>query len=456
VAEYLNLYIVGGWRPAGKGAPREFRCPADGRLVAMGAEGSTADMHAAIAAAREAFDTGPRPERQRADVLRRTAGIGGTEAGHVVDADKVDAISGPVREPVGVCRLITPSNYPLLQPIRQDAPALLAGNTVVLKPSELTPSTAALPMRALEETGLPAGVANLILGAGPTAGVPLSEHPDVDMASFTGGVPSGTRVIAPAAPAVKRVALEFGGKNPNGVFADANFETAVDFALTAVFLHSGQVFGRRPAHHRRAVIARSVRRRGCRTRRADHARRAIRSGRRYRPTDLGRPRDKFKAYVDAGLAEGAVLRCGGRRPEDAHLRDGSFYPRTVLDGFHSGMSATQDESFGPVLAVETFTDEDEAVRLPNHTVYGLAEAVWTRDTRKAQRVANRLRHGTLWINDYHPTCRGGMKRSGHGRELGRVLDEYGEIKHIWQNANPRPERWFRGATAFRSTDSPRS
>ena len=235
MAEHLNLYIMGRWRPAGKGARHELRCPADGRLVAMGAEGSTEDMHAAIPAAREAFDTGPWPERERADVLRRTAdlidrdrkdfsraealdtgkrmieaendmddvvacpryyaGIGGTEAGRVVDTDKVDAISGPVYEPVGVCGLITPWNYPLLQAIWKVAPALLAGNTVVLTPSELTPSTAALLMRALEEAGLPAGVANLVLGAGPTAGAPLSEHPDVDMVSFTGGVPSGTRVM---------------------------------------------------------------------------------------------------------------------------------------------------------------------------------------------------------------------------------------------------------------------
>jgi betaine-aldehyde dehydrogenase len=487
VAEHLNLYIMGRWRPAGKGAPHELRCPADGRLVAMGADGSTEDMHAAIPAAREAFDTGLWPERERADVLRRTAdlidrdrkdfsraealdtgkrtieaeyelddvvacpryyaAIGGTEAGRVVDTDKVDAISGPVYEPVGVCGLITPWNYPLLQAIWKVAPALLAGNTVVLTPSELTPSTAALLMRALEEAGLPAGVANLVLGAGPTAGAPLSEHPDVDMVSFTGGVPSDTSVMASAAKTVKRVALEFGGKNPNVVFGDADFETAVDFALTAVFLHSGQVFGRRPAH-RRAVIARSVRRRGCRTRRADRARRTIRPGRRDRPADLGRPRDEVEAYVAAGLAEGAVLRCGGRRPEDAPLRDGLFYPSTVLDGCHSDISAAHEESFDPVLTVETFTDEDEAARLGNDTVYGLGRRGVAPRRRQGPARREPAWRGTICINDYHPYLPqaewGGMKRSGNGRELGRVgLDEYREIKHIWQNPNPRPERWFR-------------
>ena len=504
MAEHLNLYITGGWRPAGDGARRELRCPADGRLVATAAEGSTEDIHAAIAAAREAFDIGPWPERERADVLRRTAdlidhdrkdfsraealdtgermikaeydmddvvaclryyaGIGGTEAGRVVDTDKVDAISGPVYPPVGVCGLITPWNYPLLQAIWKVAPALLAGNTVVLKPSELTPSTAALRMRALEEAGLPAGVANLVLGAGPTAGAPLSEHPDVDMVLFTGGVPSGTRVMAAAAPTVKWFALELGGKNPNVVFADADFETAVNFALTAVFLHSVQVSSagarlivEQSLHHRFVdeVVARAER---------------ITLDGPFDPDAETGPlisaahRDKVEAYVAAGLAEGAVLRCGGRRPEDAHLRDGFFYPPTVLDDCHSGMSVTQEESFGPVLTVETFTDEDEAVRLAKDTAYRLAGAVWTQDAGKAQRVANRLRHGTVWINDYHPYVPqvkwGGMKRSGNGRELSRVgLDEYREIKHIWQNTNPRPEHWFPGKTpaptAFRSTDSPR-
>ena len=176
-------------------------------------------------------------------------------------------------------------------------------------------------------------------------------------------------------------------------------------------------------------------------------------------------RDKVEAYVAAGSAEGAVLRCGGRRPEDAHLRDGFFYPPPVLDGCHSAICVAQEESFGPVLTVETFTDEDEAVRLANDTVYGLAGAVWTRDAGHGQRVAHRLRHGAVWINDFHPYLPqaewGGMKRSGNGRELGRVgLDEYCEIKHIWQNTNPRLERRFPGIiprrSAFRSTDSPRS
>jgi betaine-aldehyde dehydrogenase len=489
--EHSNLYIAGHWRPAGDGARREIRCPADGQLVTAAAEATAQDTHAAISAARNAFDHGTwphTPETQRAQVLLRTAelierdrkefaraealdtgkrlveaeydmddvaacmryyaGVGGADSGRVVDTGRTDAISRLVYEPVGVCALITPWNYPLLQAIWKIAPALLAGNTVILKPSELTPSTAVLLMRSFEQAGLPPGVANLVLGSGPVAGTPLAEHPDVDMVSFTGGVESGTRVMAAAAATVKRVALELGGKNPNVVFADADFDTAVDYALTAVFLHSGQVC----SAGARLIVEQSL-----------HDRFVDEIVRRAERITLGGPfdpdaetgplisaahRDKVEAYVAAGLAEGAVLRCGGARPQQPHLRNGYFYLPTVLDRCHSEMSVTQRESFGPVLTVETFTDEDDAVRIANDTVYGLAGAVWTTDGGRAQRVARRLRHGTVWINDYHPYVPqaewGGMKRSGNGRELGRAgLDEFREIKHIWHNIDPRPQRWFR-------------
>ncbi|MFK4225167.1 aldehyde dehydrogenase family protein [Streptomyces sp. NPDC019890] len=489
-----TIHVGGEWRAAASGAAREIIDPADATVFAVVAEGGAEDVDAAVAAARTAFDQGewPRtPVAERAALLRRAAdllqrnreALGVLESrdagktveegridvdcvsdafryfadlvmhesgGRVVDAGSPEIHSVVVHEPVGVCALITPWNYPLLQASWKIAPALAAGNTFVIKPSEITPLTTVELIQLLEEAGLPAGVANIVTGAGDPVGARLAEHPDVDLVSFTGGLTSGTKVMRAAADSVKKVALELGGKNPNVVFADAcesdaGFDTAVDQALNAAFIHSGQVC----SAGSRLIIEESLRERFV----AELARRAekIRLG---RGTDDGvecgplvsaQQLARTESFVASALAEGAVLRAGGHRPEG----DGYFYRPTVLDQCHRSMRVVREEIFGPVLTVETFRTEDEAVALANDTEYGLAGAVWTADPGRARRVAGRLRHGTVWINDFHPYLPqaewGGFGKSGIGRELGPAgLAEYREAKHVYQNLDPRPVRWFAG------------
>ena len=485
-----NLYIDGKWVQAAEGGTREIVNPASGTVAAVVDEAGPADATAAVAAARVAFDAGPWPhtpvaeraallnriadllERDRDEIARiETVDTGKTlreshididdvvsvfryyaqlvavESDRLVDVGNPAVVSRIVREPIGVCVLIAPWNYPLLQIAWKIAPALAAGCTMVAKPSEVTPLSTIALVRLAEEAGVPAGVLNLIQGSGAAVGAALTDTDDVDLISFTGGASTGTAIARAAAPHATRVALELGGKNPHIVFADADWHIAVDQVLTGVFMHSGQVC----SSGTRLIVEESIAEAFV----AELAARAqqIRFGDGLDPRSQTGPlvsqahRDKVEAYVALALSEGAELVTGGQRPTDPQLADGSFYPPTIFDGCDRTMRIVQEETFGPILTVERFSTEEEAIELGNDTSYGLAAGVRTSDTARAERVARALRHGTVWINDfgyYTPAAEwGGFKKSGNGRELGPTgLHEYQEIKHIWNNTSPTEAGWF--------------
>lgn len=487
-----DLYIGGRWRHASDLGTREIVNPADGTLAAVVDEATPDDARDAVAAARAAFDDGAWPatpvgERAAlldrvADMLQRdkealsrleTEDTGKTLAESRIDIDDVTSvfryyarlvavesdrvidvgdpavISRVVREPIGVCVLIAPWNYPLLQMSWKIAPALAAGCTMVAKPSEVTPLSTIAFVHLLEEAGVPPSVVNLVQGSGAVLGEALTANPAVDFISFTGGLATGTVISRAAAANVTKVAVELDGKNPHIVFADADFDTAVDHVLTGVFLHSGQVC----SAGTRLIVEASI---------ADDfvaalAGRAerIRIGPGMDPASETGPlvseehRRKVEAHVAQGLAEGARLVTGGSRPSDPLLAEGSFYLPTIFDGCDRSMRIVQEETFGPILTVERFADEAEAIRLGNDTEYGLAAGVRTSDPARGERVVRALRHGTVWLNDfgYYTAAAewGGFGKSGNGRELGPTgLAEYQETKHIWHNTAPTPAGWFKG------------
>jgi betaine-aldehyde dehydrogenase len=485
-----DLFIDGSWRDATDGRRDDVVNPFDGSLITTVAAGGAQDTEAAIQAARRAFDYGPwprKPAAERAEVLLRVADLlvrdkediartetldtGKTLVESRIDVDDVTSVfryyadlvtelaprqvttgsdtttSRIDLEPVGVCGLIAPWNYPLLQASWKIAPALVAGNTIVVKPSEVTPLTTIMLFRLLAEAGLPAGVANLVLGTGPAAGAPLAEHPGVDLVSFTGSLATGQWIMRAAAATVKKVCLELGGKNPNIVFADADLDVALDYALGAVFLHSGQVC----SAGTRLLVQDTVYD-GFVTelaRRADAVRlgNGLDADTESGPLVSAAHLAKVEHYGRLGVEEGARLLAGGHRPDDPALASGFFYRPTVFADCTRDMTVVRDETFGPIVTAERFAGEDEAIALGNDTDYGLAGGVWTQDAERGERVARGLRHGTVWINDFGPYLAaaewGGFKRSGIGRELGPSgLHEYCEAKHVYRNHKPVEQGWF--------------
>ncbi|ENI5452100.1 betaine-aldehyde dehydrogenase [Staphylococcus pseudintermedius] len=483
-------YIDGEWVESSNKATREIINPYNQEVILEVAEGTEADVERAILAARRAFDEGHyanetgemkgQKVRAIADKIKENreelayletldtgktyeeslvdmddihnvfmyfAGLADKDGGELINSPIENTESKVVKEPIGVVTQITPWNYPLLQASWKIAPALATGCSLVMKPSEITPLTTIRVFELMEEVGFPKGVINLVLGAGSEIGDVLSSHPEVDLVSFTGGIKTGKHIMKKAADHVTNIALELGGKNPNIIFDDADFDLAVDQALNGGFFHAGQVC----SAGSRIIVHNSIKDKFEKA--LIDAVKKIRLGNGFdKSTELGplisaEHRAKVENYMKVAKEDGATIAVGGQRPEREDLQNGFFFEPTVITNCDTSMRIVQEEVFGPVVTVEGFETEEEAIRLANDSIYGLAGGVFTKDIGKAQRVASKMRMGTVWINDFHPYFAqapwGGYKQSGIGRELGHQgLEEYLETKHILMNTNPEPVKWF--------------
>jgi aldehyde dehydrogenase (NAD+) len=356
--------------------------------------------------------------------------------GAVIPTDKPDTFNYTRYEPLGVVAAIVPWNSPLLLLAWKLAPALAAGNTVVVKPSEYTSASTLEFMRLIEEAGFPPGVVNVVTGFGPEAGAPLIEHPLVAKVAFTGSDLTGQKVYEAAARGMKRVSLELGGKSPNIVFDDAEIENAIKGVISGIFAATGQTC----IAGSRLLVQRSIHREFA-ERLVAFAKTARMGNPMDRDTQIGpvtnRPQyEKILSYIDIAKSEGAVAVLGGAKATRPECGDGWFVEPTIFDGVHNKMRIAQEEVFGPVLAIIPFEDEEDAIAIANDTMYGLAAGVWTQSMRRALMMAERLQAGTVWINTYRAVSYlspfGGYKRSGIGRESGQeAIHEYLQVKSVW-------------------------
>ncbi|NKY48858.1 aldehyde dehydrogenase [Nocardia vermiculata] len=476
--ESYMMLIDGAWRTASDSATFASINPFDSRAWAYVPAATSDDVNEAVGAARRAFETGPWSRStpvERATLLRRLgdlikadaeelariqvlengklirevggqtnalanhcyffAGVAESPLGETLACSVPNMQAFTVREPIGVVAAITPWNSPLALLLWKLCPALAAGNTVVVKPSEVTPVSTLALARLFQEAGFPDGVVNVVTGAGPV-GAALSSHPGVDKIAFTGSTAVGKKIAMTAAQRLARVSLELGGKSPNIVFPDADLPVAINGVIAGIFAATGQtcMAGSRVLVHT-DIYDEFVRMLAERTEQ-------IKLGNPLDPeTEMGTVAcraqyEKVLSYIEVAKSEGARLVTGGTRPNNPEFADGLFVRPTIFSDVTNDMRIAREEVFGPVAVVIRFDDENDAVSIANDTAFGLAAGVWTHNIALAHRMIRRLRVGTVWINNYRKTNYvapfGGFKESGIGRENGaHAIEEYTEVKTAW-------------------------
>lgn len=485
-----QLYIGGEWVDSCSSALIPVINPSTEQVFDYVAAANEEDIDAAVRAARDAFDNGPWPRMkgaERAVILRQiAAGINERKeelaqlevrdngkpypeavwdiedaagtfsfyadlAEGLDDADEVVTLaderfsSKAVKEPLGVAAAIIPWNFPLLMAAWKVAPALAAGCSMVLKPSEVTPLTALVLADIVNQVPLPPGVLNIVTGYGADAGRALSEHPGVDKLAFTGSVPTGSTIMRAAAKEIKNISLELGGKSPFIVFADSDIEAAVEWIMFGIFWNQGQVCSATS----RVLVEEAIYPQLL-ARLVEEANKITlgpgdEDGVLLGPLVNESQHAKVLAAIEKGVAEGATIACGGKRPDA--LTTGYYLQPTVLVDMPEDSWVWQEEIFGPVVCVKPFSAEADAVRMANNSRFGLAAAVMSRDSARTERVAAQLRAGIIWINCSQPTFTeapwGGYKQSGIGRELGYWgLNNYLETKQITTYCSDEPWGWY--------------
>lgn len=401
----------------------------------------------------ESLDTGHPLKDCRFLDVPRTAGcfryFGGMADKFQGDVVPVEAgfLNYLLREPVGVVGQIVPWNFPLMFTSWKMAPALAAGNTVVMKPAEITPLTALKIAELMSEAGMPDGVVNIVPGLGATAGQAIADHPRIAKIAFTGSTATGRRIVQASAGNLKKVQLELGGKGANIVFDDANLIAAVNGSAWAIFHNQGQacIAGSRLMLHER--IADEFLERFAKLARSIRLGNPLDASTEMGPLTSGQHRDRVLSYVGVARSEGGELIAGGKAPADPALSRGCYVEPTIVRARSAQDRIAQEEVFGPFVTVLTFKDDDEALRIANGTDYGLGSGLWTGNLQRAHRFAREMHAGMVWINSYKRVNPGspfgGVGQSGYGREMGfDAMREYTQVKSVWVNVDAQIPPWY--------------